>query len=103
MVGKALDVRRVRLKQSGDHGVARFADIEPDDFGRSPTEHAHADEVLVSSGQNESAGPREIPEKSIRSACAREVSNVFRIGKQFGERLQQPLRKIFIEQQSNGH
>src|SRR5579859_5156039 len=80
MLGKALDIRRVSLQQSRDHGVARFADIEPNDFWRSPAQHAHSNEVLVPRGQNEWAVACEIPEQSIRGAGVREISDVFRTG-----------------------
>src|ERR1700686_1891931 len=86
MPGKPSDVRRVGLKQGRDHGVARFADVEPEDLWRSLLQHAHSNEVLVSSGQNVSAGAGEIPEQPIRRAGLRESSDVFGTGKQFGKR-----------------
>src|SRR6202035_407005 len=78
MRGKGLDVGRVRLKQGCDHRVARSADIEPENFGRSLLQHAHSDEVFVSGGQNESAGAREVPEQAVGRASLGEIADVLR-------------------------
>src|ERR1700731_3973847 len=76
LVGKALDVRRMRLKQGGDHGVARFADIQPENFGRRFLQHAHSNEVLFSSGNYVPAGARELPKLPIGRSGLGEIADV---------------------------
>lgn len=98
--GKTIDVSGVSSEDLDDVRVGRVESIQMDDFRRMSVQYAHRLEVVVSRDEEQSARSGRFPNLRIGCTSETERPHVRRVGKEIGDRIDDCLREVLVEEES---